>query len=255
MNDKIKGKTKDSEFMKKIDLHCHILPGLDDGAKTMEESLKLLKDARKQEILSVVATPHYSPRFRNEDPEQIKRLCKALEEKAREVIDPDFRIYEGQEIFYTEDVLQKLEKGEILTIAKSPYLLLEFLPQVPYSQIYRAVRQMVFAGYRPILAHVERYMVLREPGRVDELREIGAYLQMNYRRIGGKWYNETVRWCRKMLKQEKIHFLATDMHDIRYRYPATEEAELWMQKHLEMSYRKRICFENAERILKINKNK
>lgn len=217
--------------------------------------MKLLKAARKQEILSVVATPHYSPRFRNDDPEKIKRLCKELEVKAREVIDPDFRIYEGQEIFYTEDVLQKLEMGEILTIAGSPYVLLEFLPQVPYSQIYRAVRQLVFAGYNPILAHVERYQVLREPGRVEELREIGALLQMNYRRIGGKWYDETVRWCRKMLKQKKIHFLATDMHDMRYRYPATTEGEIWMQKHLELPYRKKICYGNAERILKTRKNK
>lgn len=240
--------------MRKIDLHCHILPGLDDGAKSMEESIKLLKAARKQEIFSVVATPHYSPRFRNEDPEKIRRLCKEVEAKAREVIDPDFRIYEGQEIFYTEDVLQKLEKGEILTIAGSPYLLLEFLPEVPYSQIYRAVRQLVFAGYKPILAHVERYTVLREPGRVEELRESGAFLQMNYRRIGGKWYDETVRWCRKMLKQQKIQFLATDMHDTRYRYPDTEKAEIWMQKHLELSYRKKICFENGEKILKTSKN-
>lgn len=241
--------------MRKIDLHCHILPGLDDGAKSMEESIKLLKAARKQEIFSVVATPHYSPRFRNEDPEKIRRLCKEVEAKAREVVDPDFRIYEGQEIFYTEDVLEKLEKGEILTIAGSPYLLLEFLPEVPYSQMYRAVQLLVFAGYKPILAHVERYTVLREPGRIEELRKTGAFLQMNYRRIGGKWYDETVRWCRKMLKKGNIHFLATDMHDIRYRYPDTEKAEIWMQKHLELSYREKICYENAEKILKGNKNK
>ena len=74
--------------------------------------------------------------------------------------------------------------------------------------------------YRPVIAHIERYGALREKGRVEELTEIGALMQMNYRRIGGKWYEETTRWCRKMLKDEKIHFLATDMHNTKARKPA-----------------------------------
>lgn len=235
--------------MKKFDIHCHILPKLDDGSNSVQESIKMLKMARRQNIISVIATPHYSVQFENDDPERIQRLCKELEEKAQEVIDPEFRIYPGQEVFYTEDILQKLDKGEILTMAGSRYVLVEFLPDVPYSQVFRAVTELVFHGYNPILAHVERYRALREPGRLQELTDMGAYIQMNYRRIGGKWYEETVRWCRKMLKEEKIHFLATDMHDLKYRYPATSDAEIWMYKHLDRQYMKKLCYTNAAQIL------
>lgn len=244
---------KGSGTMKKQDIHCHILPNLDDGPRTMQESMKLLKMARRQNISSLIATPHYSVQFENDDPQKIQRLCKLLEEKAQEVVDPQMRIYPGQEIFYSEDILKKLDRGELLTLAGSRYILVEFLPQVLYSQLYRVTRDLVLEGYRPILAHIERYGALREPGRVEELEDIGAYLQMNYRRIGGKWYEETTRWCRKMLKEEKIHFLATDMHDLKYRYPATTDAEVWMYKHLERKYMKKICFQNADNILQNKK--
>lgn len=239
--------------MKKLDIHCHILPKLDDGSGSLQESIKMLKMARRQNVISVIATPHYSAQFKNDNPEKIQRLCKTLEEKAQEVVDPEFRIYPGQEIFYTDDILEKLNRGEILTMAGSRYVLVEFMPDVPYSQIFRAVTELVFAGYIPVLAHTERYRALREPGRVEELTEMGAYMQMNYRRIGGKWYEETVRWCRKVLKEEKVHFLATDMHDLKYRYPATADAEMWMYKHLDRQYMRKICFKNAEKILGYNR--
>lgn len=236
--------------MKKIEIHCHILPGLDDGSKSMEESLKMLRLARKQGIQKLIATPHYSHEFPNEDPDQIRALCFELERRARKEIDDKMCIYPGQELFYSQDVAEKLNQGKLLTLAGTSYVLLEFLPGVPYSTIYAAVRELTFAQYRPILAHIERYGVLREPGRVEELTEAGAYLQMNYRRIGGKWYDGTTHWCRKMLKQRQIHFLSTDMHNIGSRKPETQEAECWMEKHLDDGYQKKICYGNAVHMIK-----
>ena len=72
---------------------------------------------------------------------------------------------------------------------------------------------------------------------------------MNYRRIGGKWHDETTRWCRAMLKEEKIHFLGTDMHNTEERRPETREAEKWMNKHLSKRYLKNILYNNARDIL------
>ena len=72
---------------------------------------------------------------------------------------------------------------------------------------------------------------------------------MNYRRIGGKWYEETVRWCRKMLKQGNIHFLATDMHNTKSRKPETIPAETWMGKHLEKADQRAMLYGNAEKML------
>lgn len=235
--------------MRKLDIHCHILPGLDDGSKSMKETMKILKMARRQNIISAIATPHYSPHYRNDNPEEIKELCRLTEKQAQEVVDPEFRIYPGQEIFFSDEVLEKLKRGELLTLAGSDYVLIEFMPDVPYSNLQRVVRDLTMERYLPILAHIERYDVLREDGRVEELTELGAYMQMNYRHIGGKWYSDTARWCRKMLKESRIHFLATDSHDMRTRYPATTDAELWVQKHLDKEYIRNLFYKNAKKIL------
>ncbi len=235
--------------MKKIDIHCHVLPKLDDGPASLQESIRMLKMANKQGIQAVAATPHCSHQFRQEDPEKIKNLCRRLEIKARAEVDPDFRIYPGEEIFYSQETLEMLKRNQLLTIGEGRYILIEFMPNVPYSLLYRAVRELTEVQYRPILAHIERYGVLREKGRVEELIKAGASMQMNYRRIGGRWYDETVRWCRRMLKNGSIHFLATDMHNTKSRRPQTQEAEIWMEKHLEKAYMEEICWKNAQKIL------
>ncbi len=236
--------------MKIIDIHSHILPTLDDGALNEKESLKMLRMAAKQGITGVIATPHYSPEYPNRKPQEIRKMCEDLEKKAQATIRGDFRIYPGQEILYSQDILRLLEKGEILTLGDSSWVLIEFMPWVPYSEIQRSVRALTLKHYRPVLAHVERYGVLREKGRIEELIQMGAFLQMNYRRIGGKWYEETTRWCRKMLKQKYIHFLGTDMHNTKERKPAIDEAMKWMNKCLEPGYLKRIIYSNASRMIK-----
>ena len=236
--------------MKKIDIHCHVLPKLDDGSASLQESIRMLKLACRQGIQAVVATPHDSHQFRQEDPEKIRNLCRRLETRARAEVNPDFRVYPGEEIFYSQETLEKLKRNQLLTIGESRYLLIEFMPNVPYSLLYRAVRELTEEQYRPILAHMERYGVLREKGRVEELVKAGACMQMNYRRIGGRWYDETVRWCRKMLKNQKVHFLATDMHNTKSRRPQTQEAEAWMEKHLERTYIEEIAWKNQEKILR-----
>ena len=239
--------------MRKLDIHCHVLPGIDDGAANEQESLRMLRMAARQGTRAVIATPHYGAEFPGSRPEHIRALCKRLEAKAREEINPKFRVYPGQEIFYKDDVIEKLERKQILTLADSRYILTEFLPGIPYSNLYRIVRELIIADYIPILAHIERYECLREKGRVEELIDEGAYMQMNYRRIGGKWYEETTRWSRKMLKEENIHFLGTDMHNAKTRQPQTMEADAWMEKHLDTEYIRELSYKNALKVLKNKK--
>lgn len=128
-------------------------------------------------------------------------------------------------------------------------MLTEFHPSMPYSMIINGVRELTMAQYTPIIAHFERYSALREKGRVEELIQAGALMQMNYKPIGGKWYEETTRWCRKMLKEGNVHFLGSDMHNMRTRKPELMEASHWMEKHLDNEYMKDISYANAEKIL------
>ena len=213
----------------------------------------MLKMAKKQNICAVVATPHYSNHFRNDKPEVIRELCRTLEQKARKEVDPHFRIFSGQENLASEDILELLDKRKVLTLAGSSYVLMEFLPSTPYSNIFRTVQSLLLNQYQPILAHVERYDVLREKGRIEELIEIGATIQMNYRPIGGRWYDETTRWCRKMLKEGNVHLLGTDMHNTKARSPETADAAAWMEKHLDPSYVQEISYRNPLKIIKHEK--
>ncbi len=235
--------------MKKVDIHAHVLPGADDGAETIRESHEMLRMDVRQGFRTVIATPHYSAQYRNDRPEWIRSQCRKLESWAREKLNPELRIFPGQEIFYSEDVPEKLERGELLTLGGSSYVLVEFHPAAAYSAIYRAVRELTAGRYTPVLAHIERYEALRETGRIEELLRAGARMQMNYRSVQGAWYRANTRWCRRMLKEGRIHFLSTDMHNTSYRSPDTEETCQWMEAHLPKGYIRELCCKNAEKIL------
>lgn len=235
--------------MEKIDIHCHILPGIDDGAGSEDESIQMLKAAYSQGIQTVIATPHASPEYPDSRPEVIFELSEKLQRKAQKEIASEFRVYSGQEILFTDRVHEQLENGALLSLAESSYVLVEFFPSTPYSSIYRVIREFGMTAYVPVLAHIERYEALREEGRVEELIRAGAYMQMNYRIIGGKWYDRSVRWCREMLRAGNIHFLGTDMHGAIHRAPETKSAMEWLQKHLEEAYLEDICGRNVQKLL------
>lgn len=235
--------------MRIIDIHCHILPGMDDGASDVRQSKKMLRMAYESGIRGVIATPHHSAQFKNDCPNVIIRKCEELGQWAKQELDPEFFVCPGQEIFSAHHVIEKMNSGELLTLAGSEYILLEFLPSDSFSSIYQAVRKLALSPYRPVLAHVERYRALRENGKVEELVQAGALLQMNYRSIGGKWYDETTRWCRKMLLEGNVHFLATDMHNTGDRAPEVGKAVQWMNKNLDEDYLEDICWKNAEQLL------
>ncbi len=232
-----------------IDMHSHILPGLDDGASDIQESIMMLRQAHRQGITEVVATPHHSGQYQNICPDRIRTMCRRLQERAQAELKAEMTIWPGQEIMYSEEALSMLDQGNLLTIADSRYVLVEFMPTAPYSYIFRAVKDMILAGYRPILAHAERYQALRENGRLEELKGQGASIQLNFRSIGGGWYHQTTRWCRKMLRNGIADFLGTDMHNTRGRGPETENAAAWMERELDSRYRESVLMGNARQLL------
>ena len=232
-----------------IDIHSHILPGLDDGAEDMKESLMMLDMARRQGITDVIATPHYSGYFHNYDPQIIRKLCGKVQNEAEKRRQPLVRIWPGQEIMYSEDSLQKLQSGRLLTLADSRHVLIEFIPYVPYSYILNAVQNLTENGYHPILAHVERYQILNEFEKIDRLKKAGAFLQINYRSVGGRWYAPLTRWCRQMLRVGLVDFLGTDMHNTDTRKPEVKAAAEWIYKKLPLSYASEILERNPRKII------
>ncbi len=235
--------------MRYIDIHCHVLPGVDDGAKDERESMELLRLDKEEGAYAAIATPHYSMQFCNDDPEALRKLYGHLAGRIKEEAGGGFQLFLGQELFYGEDTLKWLRQGRLLTMAGSDYVLVEFLPSASYAEIYRAARELA-GNYVMILAHAERYQALRKPGRAEELIEAGVRIQLNLRSIGAAWYRDTARWCRKMLLNGNVHFLGTDMHNVSERPPKAKEAMRWMERHLEEDYLAELCYVNAEKLLR-----
>ena len=231
-----------------FDIHSHILPGFDDGASSQKQALLMLKEARRQGIRSIIATPHYSVFYKNAEPDRIRKKCREIETLAA-AHKIDVRVYPGQEIMYSERIPDMLSEGKLLTLADSRYVLIEFHPGASRSLINQAVREVIRRGFLPVLAHAERYTALHDPDKFEAMTEQGIYVQMNFRPAGGKWYDETTRRCRKLLKRGCIHFLGTDMHNVTSRKPETEKALEWMRRHLDSGYIRRLIRENAEKIL------
>lgn len=232
-----------------IDIHAHVLPGIDDGAANMEEAKAMLQMAYSQGIRKIIVTPHFK---RGQDLEHIVELSRKLQREAHE-IHKHFDIYLGQEILYYEDILGDLREKKALTMCGSNYVLIEFPPLVTYSRLFQGLRKIILARYIPILAHMERYRCLREKGRVDELIISGCVLQMNYCSIVGNRFNSEVRWCRCQIQQEHIHMLATDMHHLNERTPEIEKAVTWIKKNCSMGLYQKLVSNNAQSLLKKRK--
>lgn len=234
--------------MQIIDVHCHVLPGVDDGASSMDESCRMLEKAYRQGVRAVIATPHSSMRHRG-DVDAIRSLYKTVEKEFSARMGEKFWIYPGQEVFYRDSLFEELDAGKILTLADSSYVLVEFLPETSYSMIRDAARRFHGSGYRMILAHAERYSNIRDEEHMEELMHQGVYIQINARTIGGKWYDSSTRWSRKMLGYEWVHLIASDMHNTQERSPEYKDALEWMKKHLDHEYIQEVCWKNAEKII------
>lgn len=232
-----------------IDIHAHILPGLDDGAFNMEEAQAMLQLAYSQGICKIIATPHYK---RGQNRQFILEAGQRLQEKAYE-INSQYQILLGQEILYFEDMMDDLRENKIFTMCQSRYLLIEFDPRISYSMMLQSLRKIIFACYIPILAHMERYLCLREKGKVEELIRSGCMLQMNYCSIIGTGFSSDIRWCRNQIRLGYVHMMGTDMHHYGGRGPEIKKALKWIRKHCGMDTYQKLVRGNAEEILKEKK--
>ena len=141
-----------------IDIHSHILPGVDDGAVDENEALNMLRIAAEDGISHIIATPHFHYKRGNASPEKIIEKAEKLQKIAQEE-HIEITIHTGNELYYTQELLEKVKAGEALTLAGSDYALLEFSPETEKRKIQNAVYEFLSDGYYPIIAHMERYDV------------------------------------------------------------------------------------------------
>jgi protein-tyrosine phosphatase len=236
-----------------IDLHTHILPGVDDGATDMSQSLKLLRMAWEDGTRTVVLTPHYRGKYKSHTPDDLRQEFSWLQEMARQEL-PGMRLYLGQEISYELDAPEAMHKGRVLTMNDSQYVLLEFKTNSLRSQIITGVNETINHGFTPIVAHVERYDISRkDPSLVDELFGMGALLQLNADSVMGANGFGVKIFCHRLLKKEKVHFIASDAHDAHYCAPLLRDCFLRVYKKYGKEYAVRLFHENAKAVIE-NRN-
>lgn len=173
-----------------VDLHIHILPTVDDGASTAEETVAMLQQAYREGVRTIVATPHFgicNPKYKSLEGEKMVNLINRYLAKWEQSgyprgIDPmpGLKVVLGNELLYTPDITEDLKSGAARTLGDTNYVLVEFYPNSPFATLVAAAREMTEAGYKPIFAHIERYSALAgEPEKVDYLRDMGVLMQVN----------------------------------------------------------------------------
>lgn len=232
-----------------IDIHNHSLPGLDDGAERMRETARMLKIASAEGIDAIVVTSHVEAGMgRAYIQKYVETFGKV--KSFIDVHDIPIRLYYGNELFYSEGIVDALENGEALTMNGTRYVLVEFPVYESFQYIERAVYRLQNAGYWPILAHVERYQSLRDVKRIQQLREQGACIQMNASAVMGKAGWRTKFYCAGLLKKQYVDFVATDAHGSKHRRPMLKECREHIEKKYGTGYGRLLLEKNPRKVLK-----
>lgn len=208
-----------------IDLHCHILPGIDDGPKTLEEAVEMCRMAAADGCRAMVATPHQRRgSWWNADRESIAGLARDLQS----ALGPDLRVLVGGEVHVDSDLLAEVERlpgGGILTLAGSRYLLIEFDNQGRASEAIHLVHELVVAGWRPVVAHPEFIPWLA--GDLDLVRRLvslGAMTQVTAMSVTGDFGRGPMAETHSLIEEGLVHFVASDCHGVQRRPPGLRRA-------------------------------
>ncbi|HEX3351987.1 MAG: tyrosine-protein phosphatase [Terriglobales bacterium] len=204
-----------------IDIHCHVLPNVDDGSKSWDMSLEMCRAAAEDGIEHIVATPHANERFHYNR----QHLSSHLE-YLRVLVGKTPRLTLGCDFHLSYDNLQEvLVSPERFTIEDSHYLLVELSNYSVPSQISECFTRMADLGITPVITHPERNPILQESKeRILQWVDQGCAIQMTASAVTGSWGQKVARVAEWLLERDAVHVLATDAHDTKHRPPALSAA-------------------------------
>lgn len=231
-----------------IDIHSHIIAGIDDGPKYLNVALEMIKRAESLGTKDIVATPHFRRGYFETPFNEVKIIANYLKSLVKEE-GLNINIHYGQEVYFSERILEDLEKGIIGTIDEGRYMLLEFpmrkIPKEAVDYIY----EINLKGITPIIAHPERYLdVVKNPERLNELIEEGCLFQLNAGSIRGDFGRDIKKTSEILIKHGIYGFIGSDAHDNNRRKTGIlEECKEVFKKNKNLE---EIFMENTEKLLK-----
>lgn len=232
------------------DIHSHLLYGVDDGSNTLLESISILKDLKSVGFDNIILTPHYIKGStynsnRSENSKRLEVLKNALKEK-----NIDVNVYLGNEIYIDDDLLELFKNKEISTLNNTNYALIELPMSGKYDEYKEILADLINKGCKVILAHPERYVSFQQDfNKIYELEEIGVYFQCNFDSIIGRYGEEAERLVRRLFKEKKVAFLATDMHHQSHDYSKYERIKTEVLKYVTEEEYKIITDRNPRQLI------
>lgn len=196
-----------------VDIHNHILPGIDDGAKTAEESVQLIKGFSDFGVTSFIATPHIMHNYYPNTPQTIKEALSLLSNELLKNNIKDVAIAASAEHMIDDNYEAILHEEKVMPMRKD-YLLIEMSYLQPPLNFDIAVIKTVSKHYYPILAHPERYNFLHRTRKYTQYKEQGILFQLNLLSLGNFYGNEVPKMAMKLLDEGLIDFAASDVHNL-----------------------------------------
>lgn len=228
-----------------IDLHSHVLPGVDDGARSEEIAVEMCRMALEDGTTHLVASPHsnYTYGYNREQHQERLEKLQALVPEIELILGCDFHLsYEN-----IEDALAHPGR---YNIGRSRALLVEFSDFNIPPNVIDIFFQLQNAGYRLIITHPERNAILlRHPERVREMVDCGAFVQLTANSITGFWGKPAQRYCEALLKEEMVHIIGSDAHDLKRRPPILSQARKAVARIIGQSGAQRLVQENPAALL------
>lgn len=229
-----------------IDVHTHILPSIDDGSRSIEETIKMANEAYLAGFTDIITTSHYiDGQF-----DINKNQRQLLIDNIKEVIRSDIKLHNGAEAYITPDLVEMYNQELIPTLAGSRYALFELPLNSEVLYIDSIINGLLNNNYIPVIAHPERYKIVQKDiSKAYKLVEKGALLQSNFGSFIGKYGIEAQKTAIKLLKKDKITFLGTDAHRKDSLYTKVEDAVKKIEKIVGAKKLDEITVENPQKIL------
>lgn len=238
---------KEGESM--IDIHSHILPGIDDGAKNQAEMLEMAREAVEDGITAIIATPHHRNGSYNNPGEQVKNLV-SIANQTFKIEGIPLTLHPGQEVRIYEDLLADLKREELLYLGeRSRYLLLELPSHSVPPRMEHLIYDLLLLGIRPIIPHPERNSAIREqPNLLYRMVKAGAASQVTAGSLTEAFGKSIQKFCHSLLDHNLVHLIASDAHHTGIRGPKLSAAYKELERLGGYSLARDLR-ENAEKIL------
>jgi protein-tyrosine phosphatase len=229
-----------------IDIHSHVLYGVDDGARTLEDSVAMVRMAAQAGTTDLVATPHANSTFRYE-PGLISERLAEIAAAAGNLL----RLHSGCDFHLSYDnIRDALANPQKYTINGKNYLLVEFSELLIFNNTHEIFARLREAGMVPVVTHPERNALLRQ--RTDQIAkwvEAGARVQVTAQSLLGYFGNKAREFSETLLERRLVHFVASDGHDCERRPPKLDEAYVWLKQRYSEPVAEALCISNPRATL------